>query len=408
MENLQVIAARYLPAQILLFIALSLGLTSTPTLQAWLTSIPYFSAGALLINAVIALRFGRSRLVIASLLMTIIVIAPEYHPIYALISPGKSSFTALMAALLVWLLWDQDRGFAPYNLLLTLLQLAAVWIGTVAAFEFTPPLPDTAMNWVQKVGGNSLLVPFTDTELWLYPLLLSAGLLRVTLRPDNNHFMLLCLVVLLPTLDYFHQPVASQLALFCWAIMTFATLITDSHKMAFRDELTGIASRRALMQYVQTLGQRYCVVMADIDHFKSFNDTHGHDLGDQVLRLVASRLNQVGGGGKAFRYGGEEFTLIFARKSPQQVETLVEALRKNIEEYQMVVRSQNRQTKGKMNRTAKARKQHNSAKQTVQVTCSFGIAERSGDQSDFMQVMKQADVALYAAKKAGRNCVKVA
>ena len=59
------------------------------------------------------------------------------------------------------------------------------------------------------------------------------------------------------------------------------------------------------------LGPRYVLAMADVDHFKSFNDTHGHDTGDQVLKLVAARLAQVKGGGRAFRYGGEEFTVLF-------------------------------------------------------------------------------------------------
>jgi diguanylate cyclase (GGDEF)-like protein len=56
--------------------------------------------------------------------------------------------------------------------------------------------------------------------------------------------------------------------------------------------------------------------MSDVDHFKRFNDTHGHDVGDQVLRLVASKLSKVSGGGRAYRYGGEEFALVFRRQNP--------------------------------------------------------------------------------------------
>ena len=53
------------------------------------------------------------------------------------------------------------------------------------------------------------------------------------------------------------------------------------------------------------------MAMIDVDHFKKFNDTHGHDIGDQVLKLVAARLAQVEGGGIAYRYGGEEFAVLF-------------------------------------------------------------------------------------------------
>lgn len=85
--------------------------------------------------------------------------------------------------------------------------------------------------------------------------------------------------------------------------------------MAYQDELTSLPGRRALKEYLLKLGSEYTIAMFDIDHFKKFNDTHGHDVGDQVLRMVASKLATVSGRGKSFRYGGEEFTLVFSEKS---------------------------------------------------------------------------------------------
>src|SRR6185436_12678910 len=82
-------------------------------------------------------------------------------------------------------------------------------------------------------------------------------------------------------------------------------LMQESHRLAFRDELTGLPGRRALDARLRSLPGRYTVAMVDVDHFKKFNDTHGHDIGDQVLKLVGARLAEVGGSGKAFRYGGE-------------------------------------------------------------------------------------------------------
>ncbi|MDP0971523.1 diguanylate cyclase, partial [Klebsiella pneumoniae] len=84
---------------------------------------------------------------------------------------------------------------------------------------------------------------------------------------------------------------------------------------AFRDELTGLPGRRALNERTQRLGRNYVLAITDVDHIKRFNDTHGHDVGDQVLRLVASKLSKVNGGGRAYRYGGEEFAVVFAGKS---------------------------------------------------------------------------------------------
>jgi predicted signal transduction protein with EAL and GGDEF domain len=73
------------------------------------------------------------------------------------------------------------------------------------------------------------------------------------------------------------------------------SMLQESHRLAFNDELTGLPGRRALMEAMAGLGPHYTVAMADVDHFKSFNDTHGHDTGDQVLKLVAARLAEVDG-----------------------------------------------------------------------------------------------------------------
>ena len=78
--------------------------------------------------------------------------------------------------------------------------------------------------------------------------------------------------------------------------------------------------------------------MCDVDHFKRFNDTYGHDAGDQVLRMVAAKLSQVGGGGRAFRYGGEEFLVVFRGRSAREAEPFVESLRRSIADAGFVLR----------------------------------------------------------------------
>jgi len=76
------------------------------------------------------------------------------------------------------------------------------------------------------------------------------------------------------------------------------------------------------------MGRRYVIAMLDVDHFKSFNDTYGHDVGDQVLKMVAAKINGVKGGGKPFRYGGEEFTVIFPRRRLAEAIPHLEEVRK--------------------------------------------------------------------------------
>src|SRR2546426_9194380 len=101
--------------------------------------------------------------------------------------------------------------------------------------------------------------------------------------------------------------------------------------MAYEDTLTGLPARRALNEALLRLGGQYSVAMIDVDHFKRINDRHGHDVGDQVLKMIAAKLAQVSGGGKAYRYGGEEFAVIFPGRKAEECLADVEALRGVVE-----------------------------------------------------------------------------
>ena len=178
----------------------------------------------------------------------------------------------------------------------------------------------------------------------------------------------------------------------------------EAYQMAFRDELTGLPGRRALNERFQRLGQQYVLAMIDVDHFKKFNDSHGHDVGDQVLRMVASQLRRTGGGGKAYRYGGEEFTLVFSGKSVEECLPHLDAVRQAIEGYAMQLRD--RGNRPRDDRQGRSRRSGREA-QTVSVTISVGVAERDGERRSPEEVIKGADQALYSAKSGGRNRVAV-
>jgi diguanylate cyclase (GGDEF)-like protein len=182
-------------------------------------------------------------------------------------------------------------------------------------------------------------------------------------------------------------------------------LLQESHRLAFRDELTGLPGRRALEERLHALGDTYAIAMVDVDHFKRFNDDHGHDIGDQVLKLVAARLAEVGGGGAAFRYGGEEFTVIFPGCTLEETVVHLEAIRASIQRYRMALRGDDRPKKPQEG--AKLRAAHSPDK-TVSVTVSIGAAEPGARLKTPAQVVKAADEALYRAKKAGRNRVVAA
>lgn len=196
--------------------------------------------------------------------------------------------------------------------------------------------------------------------------------------------------------------VPDVLALFTSAadmIMVLA-VIQESHNMAFRDDLTGLPSRRALNEQLPALGGRYAIAMLDVDHFKRFNDTYGHDVGDQVLKMVAGRMLHISGGGRSFRYGGEEFTVLFHGKGAKEAAPHLERLRQSIADYRMSLRGDDRP---KEDSAGQGRRAGSRNANEVSVTVSIGVAESSPNLNTPDDVIRAADQALYKAKHGGRN-----
>lgn len=184
------------------------------------------------------------------------------------------------------------------------------------------------------------------------------------------------------------------------ALILLSYVLESSHSMAFRDTLTGLPGRRAFENELAKLGSRYAIAIADIDYFKTFNDTYGHDVGDQVLRMVAGHLSRVGGGGRAFRYGGEEFTILFPRRSPTDVEAVLEELRKRIDDARFTLRRRDRPQTPPPKEARGGQKRRQTP---LSVTVSLGLAGRNGAKRTPEEVLKAADEALYSAKQNGRN-----
>lgn len=221
-----------------------------------------------------------------------------------------------------------------------------------------------------------------------------------------------------------HSFKSNTLAEMFWAVAGWVlafSIIENSYLLAYHDELTGLPSRRAFNEMTMRLQPSYCLAVVDIDHFKRFNDTYGHDVGDQVLRLVASKLAGVTGGGQAFRCGGEEFNIVFSGKKIADVTDHLERLRKVIETSEFHMRGHDRRqtTRGpdrRKERTGKARKKNTDAipdtvlgkPAALSVTISIGVAMSDAQLSNPNDVLLDADKALYRAKEGGRNRVEVA
>lgn len=298
----------------------------------------------------------------------------------------------------------QERTHLAQDMLARFAVLFAV--GSVAV-ALQQSFPEALLGWLAEIRWPSLHGQWMSLIQLAYPvfvivfLLLAVQYLR---QPRPLHAAqiigLLGLLWMLP--KTFILPFTLNIMCSQVMLMIAAAVAHEAYQMAFRDELTGLPGRRALNERMQRLGRNYVIAMTDVDHFKKFNDTHGHDVGDQVLRLVASRLSKVTGGGRAYRYGGEEFALVFAGKTAEECLPHLEAVREMIANYAIQLRDQNSRPQDD---SAGRQRRSGSGSATVSVTISIGVAERLIDHRNPEAVLKSADEALYSAKAAGRNCV---
>jgi diguanylate cyclase len=168
--------------------------------------------------------------------------------------------------------------------------------------------------------------------------------------------------------------------------------LEQARRDAMTDALTNLANRKAFDEQLlrmcdeaETGGSSIGLAIIDIDHFKRFNDTWGHQTGDQVLRYVASVLGRVARAPRvAARYGGEEFAVIFPGETAGAVEAALNAIREEI--------------------ASRALRRRSTNDDLGAVTISVGFAlRRAGETAT--QVLERADEALYASKRGGRNRV---
>jgi len=175
-------------------------------------------------------------------------------------------------------------------------------------------------------------------------------------------------------------------------------LIVDTYAEVYRstyyDELTGMGGRVALDQALHHLGSQYAIALIDIDHMKQVNATHGYPAGDQVLRMVASKVSTSSAEGKAFRDDGNKFVAIFSGKPASEVARSLEELRKAVATSPVTLRARRRWFRKP------------AAPEPVSVTISVGMAERDERRATSEQVIKAAEVALARAKSSGGNQVK--
>jgi diguanylate cyclase (GGDEF)-like protein len=196
------------------------------------------------------------------------------------------------------------------------------------------------------------------------------------------------------------DPHAATLALTAGQVVLLLGLSEDSYRLAYQDELTGLPSRRAFEEALPQLNGSYTLAMVDIDHFKRFNDRHGHAAGDQALRMVASELARISAGGKPYRYGGEEFAIVFPATTVADARQALDSVRQAIADRRFAIRAPDRPRR----KPSKPRA-NKKPRSLISLTVSIGLAGSGAQRFTPEAVLRSADRALYRAKKAGRNRV---
>lgn len=377
----------------------------------------------------LAWRFHNSRVLFALIMLLLAHRALEFFSAgrVAGSGPGLIAFEAI--ALLVPLNFIVVSLLREYGLGIPALTPRLLWLFLESVFVAVLCRPG------ESTGPAFLHVAFVDRSLFqwtkipqpaLLAFTLAFGILLVRLflyrKPLENGL----LWSLVATFLGFQANAASRIAIAYWAtagLLLVASIIENTYLLAYHDELTSLPARRAFNQALLALEAPYSIAVVDIDHFKNFNDTYGHDTGDQVLSMVASRLARVGGGGQAFRVGGEEFSILFPGKSMKEVVPHVDSLRTLIQESKFRVRStldrrsaprgpgrRLEEKRGVTHRkSTHPRNPHaESSVGGVSVTVSIGVAEPNAKTREVEKVIQSADKALYRAKKAGRNRVETA
>jgi diguanylate cyclase (GGDEF)-like protein len=367
--------------------------------------LPVFPPLALAVGVALAARFGRGRVGFALLALALadraLLSAPHHVAVFDAIAFLVPVNFAILGAL-------PERGLLTASGLRRAAALA-MQVGVVVLLarpEQTEVASALGAHLLPR--GLTSWTPVADPALAAFGAAMAVLVASLVRGPDaTTRGLLWALVAAFLALSVGVGRPAASLAssTFLFAAGGLAlgmSVIEASHAMAYRDALTGLPSRRALNEALHALEGPFTVAMVDIDHFKKFNDTYGHSVGDQVLRMVATALRAVGAGGRTYRYGGEEFAILFPGRDVGGCVPALEDARAAVEATAFTLRAADRPRK----RPKKPKRRKNANQVTV--TVSVGAAERTPAEAPPDDVLRAADEALYRAKHAGRNRVMAA
>ena len=411
--NRRAVKAFLVPGGVLLLAVMGLANSGWFTLALPALSFLYYCA--LVGGMLLAWRFHSSRTFLALLVLFLAQQAASFAAGQPFSQTTIQAVAVLIPINFILIALMHERGLtaqslAPVALLLFVQSL------TVAIFWGSSRERPSPLVHVRHLGDPVVIARYAILVIVAAAALLLVRFLFTRKPVENALFWSLCSIVL--ALRSAEMPRNSTLYWATAACILAVSIVENSYLLAYHDELTTLPSRRAFNDALLRLKDPYSIAVVDIDHFKRFNDTYGHDTGDQVLRLVAGKLARVTGGGEAYRCGGEEFMILFPGKNTSDVVEHLEDLRGKIESAEFRVRGNDRRQAprgpDRRNERTRTKKGHiirqlveGKSVDTLSVTVSIGLATSTAS-SDAESVVKAADKALYRAKENGRNRVETA
>lgn len=399
-----------LPSVILLILAYILYNKTNQLSKQQLEIIRYAPYVFFTVGAIIAWRFNRSRIFFSILIFSISLFTMNYERKAFLKQEDIYNIICIFLPInIVIFNYFKERGIISFWGILRFVFI----FGQILLIYWV--LTDNNVEVLKQLRKNFIpqlfQLPIKLTQVGLVTFIVAFILLIIRLvmyQASQDAAFTVILISLFYGLNE-HKMVIYSIIFTTISLILIISILQDTYFMAFYDELTGLPSRRALKQDMMKLGMKYTIAMLDIDFFKKFNDTYGHDTGDKVLQLVASIIKDVKGGGKAYRYGGEEFTILFPSKNMDDVISTLEDLREKIAGRGFTIpRKGSSKTKSKGNKKRKTNKTNRgniTRPSKKNITVSIGVAHKDEKSKTPEDVIKLADTALYRAKKKGRNCV---
>jgi len=380
------------PGGLVLLVSVSLVLGSDAFVERVSRGLPWLAYGAALLLATTA---HRSRVVALVLVVLAVGAAASSEAMGTSTLPFAGGIFAVSVVVLAPL---KDRGALSAMGLLQVGGAVALIVSGGSLLRLAPGAIDAflAIQLIPTVATQWSMLP--------QPVLAALGLAFITalavalVRKGPVEIGIVWSVALVGSALCFAGEGGRASILLMGAGLSLGLSVLDqSPAWVFKDELTGLPGRRLLLQDLQTMRGIYAAAIVDIDDFGRFNERYGHDVGDQVLRMVATRLAKAPGGSRAYRYGGDEFAVLFPGATDQEAMHHLQGFQRSLEESPFGLRRWRRprvrpQGPGPLNLDG------GEPARRLSVRVSVGVAGSAGADSPPDSVLGRADQAVHRAR----------